>query len=141
MNSSTLERIAEWFLRIALSVAFLSAVADRLGLWGKPGSPGVAWGDWQHFQSYSDQLNSWLPAALRTPAAWLATIAEVLLAVALLIPIGTRWTAAAAGTLLCVFALSMTFKLGLKAPLDYSVWTAAAAAFFLAASDTIRTNV
>src|SRR5215467_7240345 len=106
MNSVTIKRAAEWLLRIALSIAFLSAVADRFGLWGKPGAPGVAWGDWQHFLSYSDQLNSWLPAALRAPAAWLATAAEVLLAVVLLIPIGTRWAAAAAGILLCVFALS-----------------------------------
>ena len=33
--------IATVSLRIALALAFLSAVADRFGLWGKPGEPGV----------------------------------------------------------------------------------------------------
>ncbi len=35
-----------WFLRIALAAGFLSAAADRVGLWGAPGTPGVAWGEW-----------------------------------------------------------------------------------------------
>ena len=37
------------------------------------------------------------------------------------------------GVLLLSFALTMTFALGVKAPLDYSVFTAAAGALFLAA--------
>jgi thiosulfate dehydrogenase (quinone) large subunit len=31
------------FLRIALAISFLSAVADRFGLWGAYGQPNVAW--------------------------------------------------------------------------------------------------
>ena len=31
------------FLRIALGISFLSAVADRFGLWGAYGQPNVAW--------------------------------------------------------------------------------------------------
>lgn len=31
----------EWFFRLVLSFAFLSAVADRFGLWGGPGAPEV----------------------------------------------------------------------------------------------------
>ncbi len=38
-----------WFLRIALAISFLSAVADRFGLWGSPGAANVAWGDWPTF--------------------------------------------------------------------------------------------
>ena len=37
----------------------------------------------------------------------------------------------AAAALLLSFALAMTCALGVKAPTDYSVWTAAAAAFLL----------
>lgn len=30
-------------LRLALAASFLAAVADRFGLWGAPGAPGLAW--------------------------------------------------------------------------------------------------
>ena len=125
---------AEWFLRVALSFAFLSAVADRFGLWGAPGAPGVAWGDWPHFMKYFSRLNPLLPETLRPLVAGLATTAEALLGIGLLLPWRTEWTAAASGALLLSFALAMTFVLGPKAPLDYSVWTAAAGAFLLAAT-------
>lgn len=124
----------EWFLRVALSFAFLSAVADRFGLWGAPGAPGVSWGDWPHFMKYFSQLNPLLPEILRPLVAGLATAAEALLGVGLLLPWWTAWTAAASGVLLLSFGLAMTFVLGPKAPLDYSVWTAAAGAFLLAAT-------
>ena len=31
---------ASWFARVALAAAFLSAVADRFGVWGGPGTEG-----------------------------------------------------------------------------------------------------
>jgi len=37
------------FLRLALGFSFLSAVADRFGLWGAYGQPHVAWGDFARF--------------------------------------------------------------------------------------------
>src|SRR5204863_8325968 len=40
--------IATLLLRIAIALAFLSAVADRFGLWGPPGKQGVSWGDLAH---------------------------------------------------------------------------------------------
>ena len=70
MKTPSFHFLAEWFLRVALAFAFLSAVADRFGLWGAPGLPGVAWGDWPHFMAYFDRLNPWLPAVLRPGAAW-----------------------------------------------------------------------
>jgi hypothetical protein len=133
-QSRSFHLAAEWFLRLALSFAFLSAVADRFGLWGGPGAPGVAWGDWPHFMKYFGRLNPLLPETLRPLVAGLATAAEALLGVGLLLPWWTAWTAAASGALLTSFALAMTLVLGLKAPLDYSVWTAAAGAFLLAAT-------
>lgn len=129
-----LHLLSTWALRIALSAAFLSAVADRVGLWGPPGAPGVAWGDWDHFRKYSDQLNGWLPTGLQGAVAYAATAAEVLLAIALILLPRRAWVGALAGALLCAFALSMTFAIGPKAPIDYSVWTSAAAAFLLATS-------
>jgi hypothetical protein len=40
LDSSRLARFARIALRVALAAGFLSAVADRFGLWGLPGTPG-----------------------------------------------------------------------------------------------------
>ena len=133
MNSHSFLRAAIWTLRVALATAFLSAVADRFGIWGANGAPGVAWGDWSHFVAYTGKLLWFLPPALVNPAAWAATIAEAGLAIALLTGLGSRIVALASAALLASFALTMTVALGIKAPLDYSVFTAAAAALLLAA--------
>ncbi len=66
-------------------------------------------------------------------AGWTATSAEVLLAVGLVIGWRLHWVALAAGLLLTTFAVTMAVALGLKPPLDYSVPSAAAAAYLLAA--------
>ena len=123
---------ATWALRVALAASFLSAVADRFGWWGKPGATGIAWGDWSHFRAYADLLNGWAPAALRPALAVGGTAAEIGLGIGLLIPWRRPWIALASGLLLTAFALSMTVAMGPKAPLDYSVWTAAAGSFLLA---------
>lgn len=120
-------------LRVTLAAAFLSAVADRFGLWGPPGAPGVAWGNFEAFIGYTARLNFFAPSALIPLLAWTATSAEVALAMLLLAGYRLREAAIASGLLLAAFAVTMTLALGVKAPLDYSVFTAAAAAFALAA--------
>ncbi|MBN9614966.1 MAG: DoxX family protein [Acidobacteriales bacterium 59-55] len=120
------------FLRLALATAFLSAVADRFGLWGSIGQPQVGWGDFSHFIAYTERLTSILPISLGPTLAWAATVAETTLALALLIGWFTRVAAFLSGVLLLLFALAMTFALGIKAPFDFSVYTASAAAFLLA---------
>ena len=42
LNQSHLRRLATWMLRLDLAFSFLSAVADRSGLWGQLGTAG--WG-------------------------------------------------------------------------------------------------
>lgn len=128
--------LAEVFLRVALAASFLSAVADRFGMWGAPGEVGVAWGAWDPFVQYVALLNWFAPAVLHAPLGWVATIAEVILAVGLLIGWKLRWFALASGGLLLVFAVTMTIATGIKSPLDYSVFTAAAGSFLLAAIPT-----
>jgi uncharacterized membrane protein YphA (DoxX/SURF4 family) len=125
--------VACWMVRAALAAAFLSAVADRFGLWGPPGTPGVSWGSVPKYEEYVAQLNWFLPAGLVSVAGWAATACEVILAIGLLIGWRLRQVAAAAGLLLTTFAVSMAAALGPKSPLDYSVPSAAAAAFLLAA--------
>ncbi len=41
------------FLRLALGLSFLSAVADRFGWWGPFGHPNVAWGSFARFVAYT----------------------------------------------------------------------------------------
>jgi putative oxidoreductase len=127
-------KTAQWFLRLSLAIGFLSAVADRFGLWGPPGTAGVAWGSWAPFVAYVAKLNWFAASAIVPMLAWVATVAEVGLALGLLLGWQLRWVALASGLLLLAFALTMTFALGIKAPLDYSVFAASAGAFFLAAS-------
>jgi len=130
LSTVHLRWIAVWLLRVALAFSFLSAVADRFGLWGQYGS-GAAWGDFERFTAYTAQLLWFLPASLVWPAAILSTGAEVVVACGLLVGWRLHWWAFAAAALLFSFALAMTGALGVKAPTDYSVWTAAAAAFLL----------
>ena len=120
------------FLRLALGISFLAAVADRFGLWGSFGQPNVAWGDFSHFVAYTAKLNWFMPSAAIPALACASTCAEILLGIALVLGAFTRVAAFLSGWLLLLFALSMTFALGLKAPLNFSVFTASAAAFLLA---------
>jgi thiosulfate dehydrogenase (quinone) large subunit len=119
------------FLRLALGVTFLSAVSDRLGMWGPPGGPNVAWGDLERFASYTAMLNPWAPAALIPAIVWFVTVAETCLGCALIVGLFTRWSALASGILLLLFALGMSVGTGVKSALNASVFSASAAAFAL----------
>lgn len=133
--------LAGWAVRLALAAAFLSAVADRFGFWGPPGTEGVAWGSVPKYEEYVALLNWFLPASLISPVGWAATIAEVAIAIGLILGWQLRWFALAAGVLLTTFAITMCVALGPKPPLDYSVLSAASAAFLLAAISSRRRSV
>ena len=121
-------RIAEWFLRLALSAGFLSATADRFGWWSKENS---VWGNWQSFVAYTKVLNPFAPDSLVPFLAYTATGLEIAFGVLLLVNFKTVWVARASRALLLLFAFSMVIAKSIKAPLDYSVFAAAAAAFAL----------
>ena len=129
---SSFHRAASWFLRIALAAAFLSAVADRFGIWGAPGQPGVSWGAWQPFVNYTAVLLFYLPKPLIAISAVAATVAEIVIPIWLLIGFRLWLAASCSAVLLLVFGISMIIGLGVKSPLDYSVFTAAAASILLA---------
>jgi len=124
-------RLLELYARFALAAGFLSSVADRFGLWGPPGSPRAAWGNWANFVKYTAVLNFFVPHSLAPLLAVGATIAESGLALLLLIGWRGREVAALAAGLLALFAVEMTVALGIKAPLDYSVFAASGAAAML----------
>lgn len=115
-------------LRLALAVGFLSAVADRIGWWPPEVS---AWGNWESFLEYTQVLNPLVPNSLIPALGMIVTIVEVLLGLGLLLGFKTRLLAQLSGALLLIFALAMTITTGIKGPLDYSVFSAATAAFAL----------
>ena len=121
-------RIIKLFLRLAISIGFLSAVADRFGMWQKDVS---VWGNWDNFLNYTKQINPWIPNSLISTAGIIATAAEIIFALFLLIGFKTELFAKWSGFLLLLFALSMTFFTGIKRAIDFSVFTASAGAFAL----------
>ncbi|MFV0564272.1 MAG: DoxX family protein [Flavobacteriaceae bacterium] len=116
------------FLRFAIAFGFLSAVADRFGILPKDIT---VWGNWASFIDYTQIINPWIPNALISFVGAVATIAEVILAICLIIGFKTELAARLSGYLMLMFALAMTFSIGIKAAFDYSVFTASAGAFAL----------
>ena len=116
------------FLRLAISIGFLSAVADRCGIWRKEVS---VWGNWDSFLSYTQMINPWIPNSLIPIIGILATVAEIVFAIFLIIGLKTELFAKLSGFLLLLFAVSMTFSTGVKGALDFSVFSASAGAFAL----------
>lgn len=131
-GSTMLAVFSSVFLRLALAVSFLSAVADRFGLWGAFGEPHVVWGTFARFIAYTRTLNWFLPGTAAPILAIVATCAETVLGILLLLGWQTRTIALLSGGLLLLFAITMTGALGIKAPLDASVFSAAGGAFVLA---------
>jgi thiosulfate dehydrogenase (quinone) large subunit len=122
------KKTVKLFLRLSIAAGFLSAVADRFGWWRE----GVSvWGNWSNFVDYTQLINPWIPAALISIAATIATAAEIIFALFLLIGFRTELFAKLSGYLLLTFALAMTFSTGIKGAFDYSVFSASAAAFAL----------
>jgi len=118
------------FPRIIIALDFLLAVADRLGFFGGPGTPGVGWGDFAHFTAYTAKVNSFLPLGMIPSIAVIATIAETTLGITMLLGLYSRFAAAGSAVLLTMFATAMWIS-GLSHML-YAVYLMAAGAWVLA---------
>ena len=138
---SALGPLAQLFGRFAVGCGFLSAVADRFGLWGPHGSAQAVWGDYAHFVAYTAHLNAFAPGPVISILAGLSTLLELLFGVFLLLGFNTRLVSLGSAALLAAFATAMTVSLGVKAPLDYSVFSACAAALMLATVSGYRWSV
>ena len=120
----TIDRAAITYARIALGVAFLSAVASRLGVWGS---------GWDSFESYARaEVLAFVPSAAVPLLLGAATVAEVVLGVLLIAGVRTREVALGAAALLATFGTAMAISAGIRSPLEYSVFSASAGAFLLA---------
>ena len=132
-------RKARWIaapLRIFIGLAFVGAVCDRLGLFGKPGTPGVSWGDFKNFVAYTAQVNSFLPAAVIRGLAVIESFIEGGLGAAMILGVGVRKVSAASATLLCCFGLAMTISLGFDSQFPFAVFVLTAGAAVLATLDS-----
>jgi uncharacterized membrane protein YphA (DoxX/SURF4 family) len=132
--------IARILMRATLGVTFLVACADRVGFLGPYGSRNVSWGDWRHFEQYVGLLNAYFPKSLIPVLSVVETVIEVTLALALFAGIYPRAVSWCSAALLLSFALTMSVAQGIVAPVSYSVWTAAAAAFLLGATAPQETH-
>ena len=118
----------ERYAALALGAAFLSAVASRFGLWsGRPWDAAFA-----AFTAYTAEVNAFMPGWSIPFLAWSATLAETVCGTLLLLGLWTEAAATASAELLTLFAAAMAASQGVKSPLDYSVFSASAAALLLA---------
>lgn len=122
--------------RLLVGLTFLGSVADRFGLLGSAGSPGVSWGDFDHFVTYTRSVTSFVPAEWAMTLAVLATFCETVLGVLLVAGIQPRIAATSAALLLLVFGGAMTLSLGIGAQFAYAVSLLAAGAWTLTTTDT-----
>src|SRR3954449_5717705 len=99
--------IVRLFARLALGASFLSAVADRFGLWGPYGAKNVSWGEFPRFVAYTGAVTSVFPGSLRVSFAWTATVAETLFGILLIAGFKLRVASVLSGLLLLSFAVGM----------------------------------
>jgi putative oxidoreductase len=116
------------YARIALGLAFLNGIAERFGLYGKD----VGYGNYANFVKYTAQVNAFMPAWSIPFLAGAATVAELVLGVLLIAGVWKRWVALGSAALLAIFGTAMAISFGPWSPLDYSVFSASAAALLLA---------
>ena len=118
--------------RFGLAAGYLSAVADRFGAWGRPGTPGVVWGDFQRFAAHVDTI-ALTPSGLTPVLAWVITVLEAGLGLSLLVGLRARTMGLLSGCLLLVFAVATAFSpAGIHAVLTGSILSAAGASMLLA---------
>jgi putative oxidoreductase len=122
------QRVALVYARVALGAAFLSGIASRFGLYGKD----VGYGNFANFVKYTGEVNSFMPAVTIPFLAWAATVAELFFGVTLILGVWPRWVALGSAALLALFGVAMAISFGIVSPMDYSVFSASAAAALLA---------
>lgn len=133
--------IPQLFLRLALGLGFLLPVMDRMGYLGAAGVRGNAWGNWASFVAYTHTLLPFLKLSMVNIMAIIATVAEVLFGICLIIGYKTRLAAIGSFLLTFVFGICMFQFLTPRAPFNYSVFVVSASALLLASIPTYRWSV
>ena len=116
------------FLRVSLAASYLSSVTSRFGFWGED----TGWGNYAAFLDYTAKVNPYLPRSLIPTIARVVDVAEISIALLLLIGFRIKETALLSGAMLFMFAFGMNLGVGVISTLDHSVYTACFASFILA---------
>jgi uncharacterized membrane protein YphA (DoxX/SURF4 family) len=132
---------AQLYLRLALGIGFLLPVLDRTGCLGPAGQHFVSWGTWDSFLNYTHLLLPFLSKSASDILGWIATIAEVLFGIFLIIGYKTRLVAKGSFLLTLIFALCMAIFMGIKSPFNYSVFPVSAGALLLSAIPIYRWSI
>jgi putative oxidoreductase len=127
LRSMNWEQAGVFYARVALGAAFLSAVASRFGVWDKT----LDLKHFANFMQYAAEVNSFLPQAVIPFVAWAATVAETSCGILLILGVWPRWVSLGSAVLLAMFGTAMAISFGIKSPMDYSVFSASAAAVLL----------
>ena len=134
-------RLIPALLRIFIGIAFVSAICDRLGLFGGPGTPGVSWGNFENFVSYTAQVNSFLPGRIIPALAVIESFIEGGLGFAMLLGLAVRPVSIASTALLSALGVAMTVSLGVSSQFSFAVFVLAAGAFVIVNVDATLLSV
>lgn len=110
-------------IRYCMGVTYLWVVMDRIGLLGPSGNVGVVWGNFDNFLEYTAKLVPWFPVRVSNFLGYLVTLAEVTLAVFLILGFRLKETFLASFLLLTTFALSLIFANGIENAPAFIVFT------------------
>lgn len=124
-------KIPQLLLRYALGITFLTPVLDRLGLLGQPGVGNIEWGNWDNFINYTATLMPIFDRPLVNTMGAIATVAELLISICLIVGFKTKQAALGASLITLTFIIFMTLSVGIQKPINYGVFTASAAGFLL----------
>ena len=133
--------LAQLFTRLALGLGFLLPVFDRLGFMGPPGSAQAAWGDWKHFVAYTHILMPFTSLYVAHIAGLIATIAECILGVCLIVGYKVKWMGLGAAAITIIFAVFMIASSGIGAPFKYPVFVFTGAGLLLFTQHSFRWSV
>lgn len=114
--------IAQLILRFSLGIGFMMPVLDRFGYFGKPGDPGVGWGNWTNFIGYTNQLMPYIDVSTASYFGLIATVLELIFSIFLIAGYKIRYVALGSFILTLIFALSMMFFVHFRAPFNFSVF-------------------
>jgi putative oxidoreductase len=128
-------------LRIFVGIAFVSAVCDRLGFFGGPGTPGVSWGTFGNFIIYTGQVNPFLPKAVIPGLAVIESIIEGILGLGMLFGGALRVTVWMSSALLFVLGFAMTISLGFSSTFPFAVFVLAAGVLVMTGVDSSRISL
>jgi len=115
-------------LRFSLAASYLSSVTSRFGFWGE----GTGWGNYTAFLEYTAKVNPYLPLSVIPAVARVVDVAEIAIALLLILGFRIRETAFVSGVMLFLFAFGMNLGVGMISTLDHSVYTACVGSFMLA---------